>query len=55
MRTSKFVKALLVFGFGLGLSTAASAGYLVDCNKLLTECHQGNMASCQKAIIECLA
>ncbi|NQZ11424.1 MAG: hypothetical protein HRT35_30090 [Algicola sp.] len=55
MKTSKFVKALLVLGFGLGLSTAANAGRFDNCNNLISACHQGNDAACEQLIIECLA
>jgi hypothetical protein len=55
MKTNKLVKALLVLGFGVGLSAAASAGRFSHCNDLLQECRQGDQVSCQRAIDECLA
>lgn len=50
MRTFK-----LVLGFGLGLSSAVSAGSLDNCNSLLTACHQGIESAWEQAIRECLA
>jgi hypothetical protein len=55
MKTIKLVKALLVLGLGLGLSTAATAGRFDQCNDLLAECRMGDQISCQRAIEECLA